>query len=325
MKKAIVPLCLILFFLIVVIIRSCDHETKELRLKRTIPELKDIAENDDLLDDNDDVVTIIGFPDTTGSNPDPIADFLCQELVHLTVSRSEQILYRERYTTSYNNTTRCPNWVAWVLTRESANSKLEKRIWLNEKGEPIGINKHTANIIRGTYIYDDDAEKPCPEFADWEEMPLGMSHGHMCPAADCQTSPAAMNQSFLLTNLCVQAEKLNSGSWNRLEMKCRDLALKYDSIFIVTGPVFYDSKPTSTMGKNKIGIPDAFFKVLLCLKKKPKAIGFIYLNTNEKHNMKDAVRSVDEIENVTGLDFFPQLPNDIEQKIESYANLDDWQ
>ena len=236
-----------------------------------------------------------------------------------------QIIRREAYTTCYNRDTRCPNWVAWVLTREKAQGETEKKIWYDDNGNAIGINNFSDDMVKGGggYIYDAEAEMPRPELKDWDDMPDGMSHGHMCPAMDCKMSPAAMTQSFLLTNLCVQAEKLNTGSWQKLERKCHDLAIKCGCLYIVAGPIFNNRNPSAYMGE--IAIPDAFYKVVLCMEGTPKAIGFIYDNTNESHNMQDAVRTVDQIEELTGIDFFPQLPNKIEDVVESQADLNDWQ
>ena len=234
-----------------------------------------------------------------------------------------QILKRVAYTACYNPNTLAPNWVAWVLTAESASGEVEKKIWYDDNGNARGIANFSPDMIKGTYIMDAEAESPSPQFTDWDLMPDNMSHGHMCPAADCQTSPEAITQSYLLTNICVQARYLNSGSWNRLEMKCRDLAQKYGRIFIVAGPVFNNGKIISRMGN--IAIPDAFFKVLLCIERTPKAIGFVYANTNDSHNMEESVFPVDEIEKLTGLDFFSQLPDSIENEIESKANLNEWQ
>ena len=263
--------------------------------------------NEDVEADENNI-TIIGNPDANETPQDNAnSDFDNILIPTLTETIPGQLLKRDVYLTSYNHDTKCPNWVAWVLTRESAQGNVEKKIWFDDDGRAIGIKEFSANMVKGTYIYDAEAEKPCPGFADWDEMPAGMSHGHMCPAADCQTSPAAINQSFLLTNMCVQAQRLNTGSWNRLEMKCRNLAIKYGKIYIVTGPIFNNGKVTSTMGKNKVAIPDAFFKVLLCLEGEPKAIGFIYPNNNDKQNMQDAVRTVNQIEEITSIDFFPQL------------------
>lgn len=244
------------------------------------------------------------------------------EIPYMPTGAPQQILLRRSYTSCYNHETRCPNWVAWVLTRESAQGNVEKKIWFDDKGCAMGINGFSQEHVKGSYIYDAEVEEPRPEFSDWDMMPAGASHGHMCPAADCKTSQEAMNQSFLLTNICVQAEKLNTGSWNRLEMSCRDWAIKYGRIFIVTGPMFNNNKVSQRMGN--IAIPDGFFKVILCMEGPPKAIGFVFPNNNEKHKREDSICTVDYVEQLTGIDFFTQLSNDIEELIESHADYQAW-
>ena len=80
-----------------------------------------------------------------------------------------------------------------------------------------------------------------------------------------------------------------------------------------------------TIGKNKVWVPIAFFKVILCRKgNNPKAIGFIYRNEGVKQPMEDAVYTVDEIEQLTGIDFFPSLDDALEDRIEARARLTDW-
>lgn len=257
--------------------------------------------------------------------PDTTDTIVFQDLeVPFTDGVPHQFIRRDEYSTSYNHETRCPNWVAWVLTKERAQSeKIETCIWYDDNNIAFGINNFSKDIVRGKYIFDAEADEPRPELFDWSERPKDMTHGHLCPAADCYISKSAMNQSLLLTNLCVQAEKLNNGSWRKLEDKCRKLAKKGITLFIVAGPIFDNGNVSKRMGN--IAIPDAFFKVLLCMEGTPKTIGFYYTNTNDKHNMQDAVRTVDQIEELTGFDFFPQLPDSIENIIECKANLNDWQ
>ena len=79
-----------------------------------------------------------------------------------------------------------------------------------------------------------------------------------------------------------------------------------------------------TIGRNKVVVPEAFFKVVLCLKGKPKAFGIVVRNTEGSKKRDLYYNTVDEIERITGLDFFPSLPDDIENKIESRRNMRDW-
>lgn len=71
-------------------------------------------------------------------------------------------------------------------------------------------------------------------------------------------------------------------------------------------------------------MPVAFFKVILCRKGNPKAIGFIYRNEGKRQTLQEAVRTVDEIEALTGIDFFPALDDATENRIEASAQLKAW-
>jgi endonuclease G len=106
-------------------------------------------------------------------------------------------------------------------------------------------------------------------------------------------------------------------------MDCRKWAQKYGDVYIVCGPLFY-SKEHETIGANKVVVPEAFFKVILCLNGKAKAIGFVVKN-NEGAKKKDQyVNTVDQVERITGMDFFPALPDSIEDIVEATANINEW-
>jgi DNA/RNA non-specific endonuclease len=155
-------------------------------------------------------------------------------------------------------------------------------------------------------------------------MRSGYDRGHMCPAADNHWSQRAMEQSFLMTNVCPQNPALNSGLWNSIENQCRTWAEEYGDVYIVCGPIYLNQKH-KTIGKNKVQVPEAFFKVILRLKDEPKAIGFICRNVSAKgHKKTDYVNTVDEVERITGMDFFSQLPDNIERRIEGKADIKDW-
>lgn len=240
-------------------------------------------------------------------------------------SKEEILLCRIAYKLSYNTETRQPNWVAWRLTRNHTDGPFPRKgvPYYDESGKAIGIGAFSDEIIHGDYFIDMDVPTPRQEHIDWKEHPTGIDHGHMCPAADCKWDKGAMNQSFLLTNMCPQDHDLNGGDWDKLENKCRTWAKRYGEIYIVAGPIF-ENDERHCFGINRIPIPDAFFKVILCTSGNPKALGFIFPNNGTQHNMQDYVLSVDEVENTTGIDFFSELPDDIEADVEAYSNIDDW-
>lgn len=213
----------------------------------------------------------------------------------------EQILKRTGYVASYNKTTLLPNWVAWHLTAERTE----------------GSAKHSG------VDFAEDTEVPEPRATDWDYYNSGYDRGHMCPAADNKWSKKAMEESFLFTNMCPQNGNLNRGDWNEMEMACRKWAKKYGDLYIVCGPILYKGKH-KTIGKNKVVVPEAFFKVVLRTGDDPQAIGFIYKNTSGNRPKDSYVNTVDEVERITGIDFFPSLPDDVEKNVEATADIANW-
>lgn len=102
------------------------------------------------------------------------------------------------------------------------------------------------------------------------------------------------------------------------------LGMQFGGIYIVSGPIYSGGKVSRTIGSSKVAVPDAFFKVVLCLEGRPKAICFLFINDSSSQSMKDCISSVDDVEEFTGFDFFYSLPDDIEDVIESDSNLTKW-
>ncbi len=217
---------------------------------------------------------------------------------------SEQLLYRYSYVTSYNKNTLCPNWVGWNLTSEHTDGEFTRR--------------------GHSFVEDLDVPSPRALYSDIRESECGYQRGHMCPAGDNKWSRDAQNDAFLMTNICPQNGDLNQRDWKYLEEQCRFWAQQYGSIYIVAGPIF-NSCNYKTVGDNKVAIPDAFFKVILAFDNdNPKAIGFIYNNVSGHNKMESYAHSVDYVEKITGLDFFYQLEDKIEDKIEAQENYSSW-
>ena len=214
---------------------------------------------------------------------------------------SEQILYRNNYIVSYNKDYKIPNWVAWNL---SAN--------------------HTrGDIKRSGNAWHEDLDVPTPRATLADYKGSGWSRGHMCPAGDNKWDADAMYETFLLTNCGPQNSNLNSGDWNQIETACRRWAERFGDIYIVCGPILLKGKH-QTIGPNKVVVPDAFFKVVLCVNGTAKGIGFIRRNTDSSGRKDLYVNTIEEIERITGITFFPNLPEDISKKVKTHADLRDW-
>ena len=214
--------------------------------------------------------------------------------------RAEQIIRKKTYVVSYNKDTKIANWVAWRLT-----------------------NEHTDGPYKRNNIFFEDNVVPYPRATSQDYRGSGWSRGHMCPAGDNKWNETAMVESFSLINVCPQNANLNSGLWNSIEIDCRNWARRFNDIYIVCGPLFLN-KDHEKIGENQVFVPEAFFKVVLCLNGKPKGLGFIVRNTDGNKKRDLYYNSIDQVERITGYDFFPALPDDVENEVEAYANIDEW-
>ena len=206
----------------------------------------------------------------------------------------ELLLKRDGYFVSYNKDRKIPNWVAWHLTKDHTN----------------------GNFYRDGMMFTEDEDVPYPRATDDDYYNSKYDRGHMCPSGDNKWDRRAQMQSSLFSYVCPQNHGLNKGDWNDLEIQCRYWAKSIGDIYIVTGPIFYDGV-RKTIGKHKVAVPDAFFKVILDKKGKSKAIGFVYPNAGGHRKMTDCIKSVDEVEQLTGIDFFPKLDDPVEERVEA--------
>ena len=216
-------------------------------------------------------------------------------------SMREIILQRRGYTVSYNQDLKIPNWVFWHLTKERL------------KGE----------VKRPANAWHEDMNVPEPRANSDDYRGSGWSRGHMCPAGDNKWDAEAMYESFLYTNICPQDASLNSGDWNEIEIACRRWTEKYGDIYIICGPILYNQEH-KTIGGHKVVVPEAFYKVVLCLHDNPKGIAFICKNKKENKKTSDFANTIKQVEEITGIHFFPNLPEDIAKKVKTMVDIKEW-
>lgn len=201
---------------------------------------------------------------------------------------------------NFNPECHVPNYVAWELTKHETRGSISRR---------------------NDFCADDEVEG-CATLDDYRGS--GYQRGHMMPAGDAKYDSRAMKETFFLTNMCPQVGALNAGAWSRLEEKCRQWANVDSAVIIIAGPVLTD-RITDRIGESGVVVPRRFFKVILSpYADPPRAIGFIMPNAKVPGGMQTAAVSVDEVERVTGLDFFSALPDDIENMVESKCEFLYW-
>lgn len=239
-------------------------------------------------------------PAPSQSCPLPVpADY---EIPLCTAGQQEQCITHTGYRVSYNSDWHLPNWVAYQLTAEEV------------AGEEERSNK---------FLPDPQVDGDPVLTSDYTHS--GYDRGHMAPAADMKWSEQAMRESFYMTNICPQNHSNNAGDWKDLEVFVRDLATAYGNIYICCGPVVSDT--SRTIGSvRRIVVPEAFYKVLLRQKADGAwtAIGFVMPNAAGNRPLMTYMLPVDSVENRVGIDFFPLLPDSIENAIESDYTVSDW-
>lgn len=158
----------------------------------------------------------------------------------------------------------------------------------------------------------------------------GYDRGHMAPnyAISRLYGKEGQVDSFLMTNISPQKSKLNQRVWQRLEeIEIQHFAKRFGKVWVITGPVF-----NGTIERLKsdwtVEIPDAFYKIYIAKPNPnahPIALGFVIPQTVKgKEPLMQFVTSVDHIEAQTGLDFFPELDDKVEDAVEAKVDPSIW-
>ena len=151
----------------------------------------------------------------------------------------------------------------------------------------------------------------------------GYDRGHLMPAADCAWNLTAMTESFYYSNITPQNPSFNRGLWLRLENQVREWAIQYDSLYVITAGIL--NNELVKIGDNQVSVPNSYYKILLYQNgNEYKSIAFIMDNENSQLDLISFANTIDDAEEITGLDFFGILNDEIENQIESEVDLNFW-
>lgn len=229
-----------------------------------------------------------------------ISSFLnAQEFDYLPTSTTDQIIKHSYYSLSYSPKYKLAEWVAYKLTPEMVN----------------GQEKPTHD-----YRADPKIGSGMPEISDYKNS--GYVKAHLAPIDDMKIDQTAMSEGYFMSNISPQSSAFNSGTWKELEEKVRTWVQTNGEVYVVTGGILKNNK--GHFGVNKVSIPGEYYKVVLDTDPEYKVIGFIMNNAKGYGKLKSYAVSVDDIETITGIDFFPSLPDGIEEEIENEIDLDYW-
>lgn len=183
----------------------------------------------------------------------------------------------------------------------------------------------TSGRYAGQFFPDPDLEPGArAEPTDYEGLYRkdlsGFDRGHQAPDATIRRfGPEAQRETYSLANVTPQHSQINEGVWSDIEDAIRLWSSPERPIWVVTGPVFFADQETTWVGPDRVAVPNAYFAVL-ARGRNPHVLSFLVPNLAEGPwytNLKPFLVSVDSIGRLTGLDFLPDLPDSLRQRLES--------
>lgn len=218
---------------------------------------------------------------------------------------SDEIVRHDGYTLRFRDAYKQADWVAYPLLPEEINGDTDRE---GSRFQP------DPAVSTGSALPSDYTRS-------------GYDRGHLAPAGDFKFSRRMMQETFFMSNMSPQVPAFNRGVWKELEDQVRRWALRDNGLYVVTGPVLKPGLPT--IGKtNEVSVPKKFYKVILhCNNPEIRMIGFLLDNKASESSLKQFVVPVDQIEQVTGIDFFSKLPDNLERNLESKGRgemVDEW-
>lgn len=211
-----------------------------------------------------------------------------------------KVIEHEYYSLCYNEAHEQASWVAYAISFEMLRGGAERKD--NFRADPL-VSTGGAELI------------------DYKGS--GYDRGHLAPAAVMKANTLSMSESFFMSNMSPQVPGFNRGVWKELEAWVRGRAMyvtQFDTVlYIVTGPVLTDD--LKTIGPNKVSVPEYYFKAIYNPIDHNSTAGIGFLMKNEPSKLEptsDVFRvSIDSIEVLTGIDFFPLLDDLRENQIEA--------
>ena len=218
--------------------------------------------------------------------------------------------------------------VEWDCTKKSQRWTCYT---IDGKNFAKNVNRYTPKNGEMQYPFDPDIPKGS-YFSDDPYWNSGYDHGHICPSYDRLNSREANIQTFYLSNMQPQRNKFNSGLWLEMENFVsnyfKNNRKSVDTLYVCKGGTI--DNPDQILLKTNRGliVPKYFFMAILAKNSQGyKAMGFWVEHINEDRSsdsLSQYVVSIDELERLTGIDFFCNLPDELEEDTERVVFLNSW-
>jgi endonuclease G len=212
----------------------------------------------------------------------------------------EIIIHHKAYSLSYNTSYALPSWVSYKVTKAQVNKEAP---------------------FKGKYKKDPLVTVRAADKKDYKNS--GYLMAQLVNYLDVLNIETAAEETFYMSNIVPMKLAFHRHIWLGCEDLIRMWVANSDGLYIITGPIIEADAPFPTMGENKISVPNRYYKIVYDEENK-KAIGFIFKNGTSSGTLKSYSRSVDEIEKLTGIDFFPELDETTSKNLESAVDYDFW-
>lgn len=249
---------------------------------------------------------LVSFSGFAQKNTDSLIKVACSEKLYLNYlpkssEKLEQIKHTA-YVLGYSEKNEQASWVSYVLSKK----------------ECMGDESRSSTFFVDPMVKTGSA-------ANEDYKASGYDRGHLAPAGDMGFSKKTMKESFYYSNMSPQTPSFNRGIWKELETQTRDWAKLYGSCLVITGPILKDSSALKTIGPNQVSVPNYYYKIIINPNlPTPEAIAFVLKNEDSDQVLSNFVVTIDQIEILTGLDFFPNLSADCQKKIENHVSGKVW-
>jgi len=231
------------------------------------------------------------------------------------VLSDEKVISHSAMSLVYSEKHEQAKWVAHIISPEIITGQVTR-------SNDFRID---PKVLTGTAVEEDYFLKFPQANGEFKYDGFGYDRGHLAPSADFRWSQKALSESYFYSNMSPQLGDFNREIWADLEGTIRGYLYRNPDtqLYVCTGGVLTDDLAVVERGVNKVSIPKQYWKVVID-KKNRRGIGFLMPNKKANYPIEHFVKTIDEIEELTGINFFAALPDDIEDNLESQSDKAPW-
>jgi endonuclease G len=248
------------------------------------------------------LLLVLLFPFAALANPidDQCPQFVLRGAPVSSIKANDQYLCKGNYAIHYRYDTKTAEYVVEHITLPTITGPAKRKD--NFRPDPAVPKQHQAQL------------------SDYAGFPF--DRGHLSPGANNNQNDQAMSESFFLSNMVPQVPNHNRGIWKQLETFVRNWVKEGRDIYVVSGTIY--APGYQTIGAGRVGIPTHMWKVIVD-RKNAKAIAFLFPNAPlPVKDLPNYATNIFTIEQHTGINFMPQLPEQLKHLETTAPNVAEW-